>query len=1111
MHPTVPSLRRISTLVLGTALAVLLAVTASWADAASVPPATRVAGPDRYATATALASEVFAPGVDRVYVATGDTFPDALTVGPVAGTRGAPILLTTRDTLPATTIAELDRLDPGAITVVGGAAAVSDAVFEQLAAHTDGAVTRISGPDRFATAAAVADDGFAPGVDTAFVATGLNFPDALAGGVLANAASGPILLTGTDTLPEATRAALARLGPGRIVVLGGPSAVSDGVTEALAELTDGDVERVSGSDRYATARAISEAAFPAGTDRLFLATGQNFPDALSSVPGAIESGAAVVLTRTDCAPEATRAEVARLGVMDMLVLGGTAAVTDAAAELTACEDGEIPAPTFTVDPDVTPTHEADGRPVASLVDEHGTQMDFVADELVVVASQAEVDALLAEVGGEVLEEVPFGDLDEEGRSLWRLRVTVPSGDGDVLAGLVRELDPRSRGGHRASSEEALGLLQLAAAGTVDGLPVGVNALADSTDVADRIVAEAPSGSITGYTPNPFDWTYLNSGSVQDIGVTEAWRALEFTGRANPSSRIPIAVLDQGCAFSNDLPPGSSGWNNARNGSNTGVSGWHCTHVAMTAAGLIDNGLQTAGTGGSVARVRMYPNSFSVFNAAGNIISAAASGIRITNMSFGGELPAGVGWTSAPLEIALVGARAVGVLHFAAAGNDRINVDATDCFIGCWEEALHWPCELATVVCIGGLETDSRGPAVSGPGSGSNTGNQSVDLWAPYRTYSGADPDNTANAARLISGTSFATPYVAGVAAMLEAAQPSLDAGDIESLLISTSRLGVGAARRYVQAGTAVFSRFGGNAPPFLDITTPSDGASRLTGPSFLARANASNPDGSTPTVRWRFAGASAGTGTSNNIETEGLGFGTRTLQASMVDGPYTLTDTISVVLTNDPPVVDLTSPQPGAVVQQSQSFILRATSRDGNFPPDSELPDANVRWFVDGGSTVIATGHQATITGGDLGPIGSHTIRVEGSDGTLTDTDEVTITVIGDSGNIPPTATIITPEQDDLFGVGQSVDFEGTGSDPEDGALSGAQLVWTQTGDRNGDGVVTAGETDVVIGTGTSFSAVLQHSAQCEGSWEHAITLSVTDTDGATSTDTITVDVLLIC
>ena len=891
-----------------------------------------------------------------------------------------------------------------------------------------------------------------------------------------------------------------------------PSAVSDGVLGALEDLTDGDVERISGSDRYATAQAISEAAFPGGADQVFLATGQNFPDALSSVPGAIESGAALMLTRTECAPEATRAEVARLGVADMVVLGGVAAVADAAAELTACESGEIPAPTFTVDAGVTPVHEGDGRPLASLIDEHGTQMDFVADELVLVATTAEVDALLEEVDGEVLEEVPLGDLDDEGRSLWRLRVTVPDGDGDTLAGLVRELDPRSRGAHRASSAAALGLLQLAAEGTAGGLPVGVNALADTTDVADRRVGEAPSsGSISGYTPNPFDWTYLNSGSVQDIGVTEGWRALEFTGRSNPSSRVRIAVLDQGCAASNDLPPGSSGWNNVRNGTKTNVSGWHCTHVAMAAAGLVDNGLQTAGTGGTVANVRMYPNSFSIFNAAGNIISAAASGIKITNMSFGGELPAGVGWTSAPLEIALVGARAAGVLHLAAAGNDRINVDATDCFIACWEEALHWPCELATVVCVGGLETDSRGPAVSGAGSGSNTGNESVDIWAPYRTYSGADPDNTANAARLISGTSFATPYVAGVAAMLEAAQPSLDAGDIESLLISTSRPGVGAARRYVQAGTAVFSRFGGNAPPFLDITTPSDGAERLTGPSFLARASASNPDGATPTVRWRFAGASAGTGTSNSIETEGLGFGTRTLQATMVDGPYALTDTISVVLTNDPPVVTLTAPQPGAVVQQSQSFVLRATSRDGNFAPDSELPDANVRWFVDGGTTPIATGHQATITGGDLGPIGSHTIRVEGFDGTLTDTDQVTITVVGDSGNIPPTATIVAPEQDDLFGVGQSVDFQGTGSDPEDGALSGAQLVWTQTGDRNGDGVVSAGETDFVLGTGTSFSAVLQTAAECEGTWEHEITLSVTDTDGATSTDTITVDVLLIC
>ncbi len=73
---------------------------------------------------------------------------------------------------------------------------------------------------------------FKTGAPVAYVATGSDFPDALAGSVAAARAGGPILLVGRDTLPAATATELARLEPGRIVVLGAPAVVSDGVLAA---------------------------------------------------------------------------------------------------------------------------------------------------------------------------------------------------------------------------------------------------------------------------------------------------------------------------------------------------------------------------------------------------------------------------------------------------------------------------------------------------------------------------------------------------------------------------------------------------------------------------------------------------------------------------------------------------------------------------------------------------------------------------------------------------------------------------------------------------------------------------------------------------------------
>jgi hypothetical protein len=93
---------------------------------------------------------------------------------------------------------------------------------------------RIGGADRYATAAAISQAHFATGPAVAFVATGQNFPDALAGAAVAGMLNAPILLVTRDTLPGATAAELARLRPGRIVVLGAAGVVSDGVLAAAA-------------------------------------------------------------------------------------------------------------------------------------------------------------------------------------------------------------------------------------------------------------------------------------------------------------------------------------------------------------------------------------------------------------------------------------------------------------------------------------------------------------------------------------------------------------------------------------------------------------------------------------------------------------------------------------------------------------------------------------------------------------------------------------------------------------------------------------------------------------------------------------------------------------
>jgi spore germination protein YaaH len=106
-------------------------------------------------------------------------------------------------------------------------------LYQTLASKFTGAisggatVTRLAGPDRFATAAAISQAHFGPGVPVVYITNGLNFPDALAGGPAAAVGKGPILPVKADAIPASIAAELVRLNPGRIVVLGGPVMVSN--------------------------------------------------------------------------------------------------------------------------------------------------------------------------------------------------------------------------------------------------------------------------------------------------------------------------------------------------------------------------------------------------------------------------------------------------------------------------------------------------------------------------------------------------------------------------------------------------------------------------------------------------------------------------------------------------------------------------------------------------------------------------------------------------------------------------------------------------------------------------------------------------------------------
>lgn len=230
--------------VLGGTGAVSSSVANALAKLPGVQSVRRIAGIDRYETANLIADNTIATlgtAWDRgAFVATGDTFPDALGASPIAAASGWPIYLARSGATADATVVGAMRADGvRRVTVLGSTGAVSSATFTALRS-IDPAALRVFGVNRYATALAVAEYGVsAHGLvwDGLALTTGEDFPDALAGGVMQGRAGSVMLLTTPQTLHAQVHDALLlhRADISSVRFLGGTGAVSIGTRSQALE------------------------------------------------------------------------------------------------------------------------------------------------------------------------------------------------------------------------------------------------------------------------------------------------------------------------------------------------------------------------------------------------------------------------------------------------------------------------------------------------------------------------------------------------------------------------------------------------------------------------------------------------------------------------------------------------------------------------------------------------------------------------------------------------------------------------------------------------------------------------------------------------------------
>lgn len=316
-------------------------VTVSTGSLAHVDASTLLTGPDRWAVSASVTERGIRDGVYKtggtVFVTSGQNYPDALSAAPAAARQHAPLMLTATGSLPAATRAELVKLRPARIVVVGGTPLVSVAVWNQLhAAVPAAALSRIDGRDRYAVSRNLLDTYFPGAQPVMTMAGGRNFPDALSAATADGFDQQPLLLVdGHGTPDAATDRFLDAKQVSYATVVGGQNMITDDYSLDFAGHggDGGTVAPLRGTTRYDTSRLIALQFF-GSAPTAFLVDGQDFPDALAASALAASEGAPLVTTLPGCLQSTSADALEQLGVTKVVRVGGR--LSPAMAHLPIC-------------------------------------------------------------------------------------------------------------------------------------------------------------------------------------------------------------------------------------------------------------------------------------------------------------------------------------------------------------------------------------------------------------------------------------------------------------------------------------------------------------------------------------------------------------------------------------------------------------------------------------------------------------------------------------------------------------------------------------------------------------------------------------------------------
>lgn len=819
------------------------------------------------------------------------------------------------------------------------------------------------------------------------------------------------------------------------------------------------------------------------------------------------------------------------------------------------ETSDLPQFSWTVSPAIQPfanelhamTEGGAQRPLSAVGGQDMATATFVQNELVIFSDDdAAVNEFAARIGGElVFEENP----KDSGVEAKRMHLVVVNhldmnleDMGPLIASLAMDslMDDGEHGDKAAkditeeeatlrfSDEKGAALMALAALeASNEALTVSINWVAEPQAIPSG-TQEAPDG-LGGYR-DAYTFNWFERASGMRTGVTDAWNLLYHGNRID--NKVKIAILDMGFKVTSDLEnvsastvwPGFGPLNRENDYSCSGGSDcpWHGTDVTGAAMGIPDNQFGSAGSGGPVGEPILVYTTYDYLASITAVYRARSMGAKIINMSYSAAVPWWLKWTVAGFRHATSAIRDSGVLLFAAAGNEHKNVDSEICFLGyCWEKTFYTPCENGGVTCVGGLS----GPGTIDPSS--NYGDENVDLYGPWCVAVGPNPED--DEYHTSCGTSISSPFVAGVAALVWAANPYLSASDVAQILADTAD---GYREEKVNAYEAVLEAVG--ILRDISIVSPATGSEVTFGLPAALTADitfVSNPGSAIDVSLTWYSSIDGELGTvditvereQGDVHTERAyleynlseGLHELTVVAEMdhigdilgIFPPITLEDTTTVQVTNPGPEVSIEAPLASDTLCEGQTVLFRASGNDMN---QTLLNDAYT-WQSAVDTTpfpmFLLLGEGPIISTSQL-PAGEQRITVTVTDdGGQRASDYLDIEVLPESdlacSNRPPQVVITEPATDSVIMA--------TGYD-DDGTYADIALTATATDYEDDDASLTVEwyeSNQGLVATGEDTTARIYMTDTCDSA--HTITARVEDSDTNIAEDIISITVYIVC